>query len=543
MRRYCVIEVENIEPLKIGAGGSKSNQTEPSKDYIPGSTLRGAVIANLIRHGVFNDTTATEILQKMECYNAYPYQNGKLFVPTPQHLRVNKHQWRKAKMMEQETSSIESKKIELSNLLKDRTDKNPLEYQYVAFHEDYLSGIEIPKTYRQHHTTRLKEENLFSYQAISPGQTFRAMIALEESMAEEIEACLRKPDVWYVGGSKGSGYGRCNLKVVSDGPTSYERAKQLLGLPFEPVFHAKELTITCLSDCLFRNEKGQPMNFMPVSIIEEVCEQRVELNEQLVGFGLSEGYNAKWQARYPKETTLKAGSIFTYKFEPALDKAEWPRIVNALESKLAGFRTQDGYGWIGVNIPYPTELQVKAEIQEKQSVLFTNQLKPSEQKEDSLSGSAAEVHEIIRQGLQATRGRWLNMIYDLSSNSTEPSIVIANLKRHHCMKMLEKLVGKKQEIGMKGQEDSKKVENIERKYEMNNKNFSIAGFNFKEILAYLSIKETTEEYAGLIKFAETKLNSKKGKLYYTESANRNQQFIADLLEAGLTIYHWREKDE
>ncbi len=94
MDLYRVIEITNKEPLKIGSGGSKSGQIEPSKDYIPGSTIRGAFINKFIRFGIFNEQTSKRILSQVDFYNAYPFLAGSLFFPTPYHLRVDKHDWR-----------------------------------------------------------------------------------------------------------------------------------------------------------------------------------------------------------------------------------------------------------------------------------------------------------------------------------------------------------------------------------------------------------------------------------------------------------------
>lgn len=81
MMWYQVIEIRNLEPLKIGAGGNKAHWDEPCKDYIPGSTLRGGAIARMQRLNLFGDSKS--VLQHMECSNAYLYQNGQLYLPSP----------------------------------------------------------------------------------------------------------------------------------------------------------------------------------------------------------------------------------------------------------------------------------------------------------------------------------------------------------------------------------------------------------------------------------------------------------------------------
>lgn len=537
MNKYLVIEINNREPLKIGSGGSKA-QTEPAKEYIPGSTIRGAVIAHLLRHGVYDDSTIKEALQKIQCYNAYPYRAGQLFIPTPQHLRMSKHEWRKQKA--DNGDEAHSKTLRVINLLENQSSemKNPLAYRFVAVQDGRLTGVTIPKTYRQHHTKLMEKENLFSYEAISPSQTFRAIIAFDESIAENIVS-LKEPSVWYLGGSKGSGYGRCDLKVIGDPFTSFEQAKEKLGLSCEYLNNRQELTILFLSDCILRNDYGQPINAIPTSYLKEICGQSVYLENYYIQTGLSEGYNAKWKARYPKEATIKAGSVLKYRFQEPLSAEKWNQLKDVLELRLIGSRTQDGYGWLAVNIDFPACLAVVETKHENTSKSNIGLGVPRLQEIEN-----DDAFRVIQKGLQETKHRWLNLIYKSSSQGSQGKLdegkqIIMNLsKRAHYQNLLIILERLKNELGT-----GTKFNGVLRDYALDNRKCSIAGQHFEQIIKYVTTKDPSQtEFEALENFADTKRNTRKGKFYYSDqlqdteqTATLNQLFIFDLLKASLEI--------
>lgn len=540
MKKYLIIEINNKEPLKIGSGGSKA-QTEPAKEYIPGSTIRGAVIAHLLRHGIYDDSTIKEALQKIQCYNAYPYRADKLFIPTPQHLRMSKHEWRKNKAGNGEEHC---RTLKVINLLENQSPeiKNPFAYRFVAVQDGRLRGVTIPKTYRQHHTKLMEKENLFSYEAISPEQTFRAIIAFDESIAEKIVS-LKEPCVWYLGGSKGSGYGRCDLKVIGDPFTSYEQAKEKLGLSYEYLKNRQELTILFLSDCILRNNYGQPINAIPTSYLEEICGQPVHLKNYYIQTGLSEGYNAKWKARYPKEATIRAGSVLKYRFQEPLSAEKWNQLKDVLENRLIGSRTQDGYGWLAVNMNFPTSLAVVEAKQEetqnngrKKTIGFSTLGLQEIENDDAF--------KVIQKGLQQTKHRWLNLIYTRTSNrdqdkQDEGKQIVMNLsKSAHYQNLLHILEHLKEELG-KGIT----FNGLLRDYARDNRKCSIVGQNFEQIIKYVTTKDLRQtKFKELENFADTMLKTRKGRFYYSDqlkdqkqTASLNQLFIFDLLKASLEI--------
>lgn len=572
MCKYSVIEIRNLEPLKIAAIGRQSKYSESSTDYIPGSTIRGAIIAQLIKLGLFNDKTKKDFLLGMQCYNAYPYFEGHLYLPMPMHLRVNKHEWRKEKKI-----ITNEGKIQLDDLLKvkskivspnDTERKNYPEYSFVTKENDCLRGIKVAKEYRLHHSTTKKRfaeddeennkknnkenndskerENLFRYQSISAGQTFRAIIKYGSKIEEEMRSLFREKNmIFYLGGSKSSGYGKCEVKCLIDEPLSdFEKVKEILGIRLTSLNdnekELKELVITCLSDCIFRNEYGQPIGEIPKYYFKNITNKEANLEKRYVKTGYTEGYNTTWRARYPKETTLKAGSVLKYTFSEALNSEEINKIKKDLEEKLIGSRTQDGYGWIMVNVEYPENMFIKEkkvtdDINKDLNIDLDSILNKTERK---------ETLNILLKGMEEAKKRWLNMLCfmyfenDDSENcvdGTKGEFYISNKLNTSQLKNMEDIVGKWLDYDNKKRAELIDSEEIifNRSYYRVDRYISVAGQNFYQVMEYLCGKSNEK----LESFAKRKLNTQQGKLFYFNKDNnhRNREFIADLLSRGLYI--------
>lgn len=555
--KYQIIRISNKEPLKIGSGGTKEGQKEPCKDYIPGSTLRGAVIGQLLRLNICKEDELPPILDQMICYNAYPYRHNRLYTPTPLHLRLNKHEWRKQRAL---SSNLDNKKVELYNLPTDHSKdaKNNIPFQFVARKDGYLQGIRVAKAYTQHHSQvrnrdSKEKANLFNYQAILPDQMFQAIIAYSEDIEKSITAMFEQASIWYLGGSKGSGYGRCEIEIVGEATSDFIKAKELLGFVPSPALtdlddpslmkdtiesdlskHVNRIVITCLSDCLFRNEFGQPVPYIPIAELQQLVDAPVSLQlvHQYVLTGISAGYNAKWQARYPKESVLKAGSILVYEIE-GIESSVSVEVVNQLirrlEQQPVGYRIQDGYGWLAVNVSYPSQLQV-SEASEESIDSWDRRLDKTELSFKAMQEDPDSqiVFQILNKGLDRKRVRWLQFIFERSSQKDGHQSIVVNIQsRHHYNNMVA--------VIRSGSFDADHY--LDRDYMKNNAKFSIEGCNFSEICQFINNKENSTQNEKLNSFVKRMLGSKSGRLHYGDPAvfENRQKFVKEILEEGLLL--------
>lgn len=526
MYYYRIIEIENLEPLKIGARGNQSTYSEPTTEHIPGSTIRGAIIGELIRLKLFNDKTKDNILLNMECYNAYPYFNNAFYLPKPFHLRIDKHEWRKAKVNEESD-------MKLSNLLEgEGRGKNYLEYPFVTIKNNVLWGKKVNKEYRFHHFTyksdleNKEQENIFRYQAISAGQKFKAIIRYKQELEKYIKILFEQKRFLYLGGSKGSGYGKS--KITATKPMEkFIEVKKGLGMNSYYKNAGKEIVVTCLSDCLFRNEFGQPINHIPESYLSKLIGKSVKLEKQFIQTGQTEGYNTTWKARYPKETTIKAGSVLKYIFETELTADEMSKLIDSLEGKLLGSRIQDGYGWLGVNIEYPEKIFIDEDKEGNKH----KQIDLDSLVEDY---KVKKTFGILISGMQEAKERWLSTLYSSIKNAEnvkEKLIISCNLNKTQ-LKNMEYLI--KQFLKL-GKEVFEKSIILDRFYANDNALFSLNECNFKSICDFLEGKDNPI----LAQFANTKLSSQCGRLFYFIESQNPRKFIAELLKEALCIERMR----
>lgn len=305
---------------------------------------------------------------------------------------------------------------------------------------------------------------------------------------------------------------------------------------------SSELTITCLSDCVFRNEFGQPVNYLPESEIQRITGVNVEPKhiKQYVQAGMTEGYNMTWKARYPKETTLKAGSVLVYQLNTELGSEELKQVKKALECKPVGYRVQDGYGWLAVNLPYPERMAVRsiqpiAEYREEST-------KYAEPK-GSINPQEEEVMSILLSGLESVKQRWLELLIcklqEQGEQGDDRFVVSDQLNSSQLQQMKETLQPLIKQL-KNGELPSLPSDNTDRSYKKDNRLCSIAGHHFKELLTFICSAASSSGSLG--RFARNKLNGKKGSLLFSQARYREQQFIAELLYTGLYVEQ-RRKDK
>lgn len=532
MSLYRVIEIENLEPLKIGAAGSKQNQVEPSKDYVPGSTLRGALIHTFIQRGIF-ESYKRKILLNMECLNAYPFYQQQLYIPTPLHLRIDKHEWRKAK-------ATNKPRVKLTNLLHpdNNNGKNHLEYRYITVDGDDLFGYKVPKIYRLHHSTipnadKEERDNLFRYQAISENQIFRGIIRYPEELRFCFDEVFRNPIEAYLGGSKGSGYGRSVLKAVGEATTDFREAKNLAGLQLKrDAGKDHRLTIICLSDCVCRDEYGRPINHLPEAELSEWLQQPVQLDKQWVENTLTEGYNSTWKRRYPKEAALRAGSVLTYKLKDPLNELE----IDQLEERLIGMRTQDGFGWIGVNLNFPDELAVRQKEATPPDRSTVNIMKMDDV-QAQLNSDQHRVLSIMLSGLGGNKEPWL--IMKARRRMDDGSVVVdERLRRSHLYNMIDGLEPVLFKLRNNQQPDLIRRP-VYRDYLMDADLCSICGVHYRNIMDGLVNLRLSE---CLYEFAKKHINHGKGELFYLNYTYKEELFIAELLHTCLSVKARRKSE-
>ncbi|MDI6604248.1 MAG: hypothetical protein QME35_03775 [Thermoanaerobacteraceae bacterium] len=336
MPKYLTYVIEALENLKLAKTNVQLDSQE-SMEYITGSAVRGAFIYEYMKKkSIFNinEGIHREKLLKggIKFLNAYPINDkyDKRSIPFPNCYFAPKEKIRIFKS---------EKKIEIICGLDNKLDRG---YEKVRVGEfcEYVNNeykiLKVDKISNLHINKSKERNNLFRYESIKRGQIFKGIIKVEdESYVDEIKELLRDVEI-YIGGSKGSGYGRCritNIKLEEDNP-EYQI--------FKDKYYFKDyIFLYAMSDIIYRNELGEYKTFIePEYICKELNLKKVEFIDSSIETKRITNFNNKWNCRTPQIIGIKAGSVFKYRIEGDIDK----KVLKKFTDKGIGERKADGFG-------------------------------------------------------------------------------------------------------------------------------------------------------------------------------------------------------
>ena len=331
-----------------------SFQGDPNSDvsysYIPGSTIRGAIIGRYLRqhsdtpfdpenpaiHRLFFDDNSTHYL------NGYiNEQNGHRTLPVP-------YSWLKEK-----TDSL-SQDADCPVYDMAVSSNSPDTPKHVGEGFWYTQGgrtdIYRPQRRMNIHTQRDRtkgratKENgqVFRYESIEVGTSFGCAITCHDEDVETLKGLLEKSSTLWIGGSRSAGYGKTKLShlAVED---SWQEASGYRSA-------SSSLVITLLSHTLLRDENGQPVadavavkvaigELFPTLTLPAHTPGKTFLKRETIG-----GFNRKWGLPLPQRVAIAQGSVITFE-NISLSEEQY----HQLEAAGIGERRVEGFGRLAIN--------------------------------------------------------------------------------------------------------------------------------------------------------------------------------------------------
>lgn len=355
MSKFVLVNIKTKAPIKTDLS------------YISGSTIRGAYInlyinKNKIKEDIsLNENYRRKLLSdSIRFFDAYPKIDGNYSIPTPLCFYATKNEIKKF--------SRDKKSIDIINEFKNNIEEgcqrvNKSEFSIIK--DKKINLISVKRIENLHNCKKMEKENIFRYEAIDKGQGFYTIIQCEDDLADEV-ANLIDENILYIGGSKSSGYGRCEVSV--EGIFNYNeiKSKYEIGQENNNILNGyKKLNIFFMSDAIVKDEFGNLQSTildsliekkLGIKIIKEVCGKTVdEKGNNLYKASIIskdvKGYNAMWKTKVGSETAIKAGSVITYSYEGELDKEK----IRQFEIDAIGSRKNEGYGRILINPNFDVE--------------------------------------------------------------------------------------------------------------------------------------------------------------------------------------------
>lgn len=340
MGKYVVFDLESEEPIKISSTVMQSDN-EYSRSYIPGAVIRGAYISNYINIKNVNNIDLGLHKEKLlkggiKFLNAYPVIDGNRSYPFPKCFfalkddikKYYKNKNLKVSLPTEEDSDEDIDRVKNFNFINFDFNNNVMETKEV----EKINNLHIKKG---------TKNQLFRYEAIKAGEKFRGIIKCEnDEYADEVKEVLKK-GVFYIGGSKNSGYGKCNIYDISISDYNPE-IENFNNDDYNDDFEdAQYFSIYASSDILYRDKSGLYKSYIDEEYLKEKLKlDEVKFKNSFIDTEYFTGFNNKWGCRLPIIKGISAGSIITYKFKGQL-KLQY---VKHLEEEGIGERKQDGFG-------------------------------------------------------------------------------------------------------------------------------------------------------------------------------------------------------
>lgn len=388
LKQYIKYYITTLEPIKLAGQGSQQGQVV-TRNFIQGSTIRGLIIGEFLKQnrGVQIDEdlrTRDKFLTGTKFYNAYIAEKGQMACPVPFVYYASKSELRKKgekevtfRIANEKEKEDQSKLVEKGNFCILNEKENEIKI---------VSVKKVEQLHIQKADEKKEESQMFRYEAMEQGQTLIGYIQCEERYVEEFKDLLRKK-VFYIGGSKGSGYGKCEI-TFEENALSYEeyRAEQTIQIDFDPAPEHTDNTmlIYAMSDLILLDSYGMVTNKIDEKYLEKMLHiKSVKLEYMACDTSMTNTYNQKWKANGVQQTSVVAGSIYvySYKFD---EKERTLDAIKEIQEKGIGLRREEGFGQILINPILDKYNRLNNEKKEKEIQLneeaFEKEIKKIQQK-------------------------------------------------------------------------------------------------------------------------------------------------------------------
>jgi len=340
MYKFIQFDIVAVENLKLGKFDRDTNNWY-SHSYIPGSVIKGAVIWGIVqRKGPVDKRLLNG---ETVFYNAYPLVDGKNAIPMIQGYVGDKQKVR-----------ANMKEIPLRHSF-NYDDENVVpynNYEFIVYEKgsSYVKGYNPKKIEKLHINKKDAAEGsktrMFRYEAIQKGESFRGYIKVEEDLASDVYDVLNEKII-YLGGSRGSGYGKCEINNISYIPS--------LSLFDSDTDVKDDLYIYFLSDAILYYG-GKVCTYLPEELLKEKLGLKGECKfiSAFISLDKAATYNTMYHTNTVCYASVTKGSVMKYKVNEKID----PEKIRELAFSGVGIRKEDRYGQIAILGSIPDKLTI-----------------------------------------------------------------------------------------------------------------------------------------------------------------------------------------
>jgi len=338
-----------LEPTLVAAAEGDPN-SGVAYEFLPGSVLRGAIIARYLRQGSARELDAADpLVRRLFFEGTTRYLNGYSLGPHGERTLPTPLSWLRKKG---EESLVYDFAVEEPQ---GKEQWQSVSSPFCAVNGDTVRVVR-PDRHISVHTARTRrfgramprkkiegddiEGAVYRYDALAAGQTFEAVVICEHD--EDIAPLLPllKGEAT-LGGSRTGGYGRVSFHEAEvAGGDWREVGDSLTLLPDGTVI------VTLLSDALTRDQYGQFV--VDPEAVRAALAARLncplELKQAFLRGRAVGGFNRKWGLPLPQAFAVEMGSVFVLSAVHCTQDR-----LHELETRGIGERLAEGFGRIAVN--------------------------------------------------------------------------------------------------------------------------------------------------------------------------------------------------
>lgn len=306
---------------------SKDNSYE-TREYIPGSAIRGLVVGNLAKENPdwFAEHRTELLSDAIRFLDAIPTAEKKAALPAIKGFYENKDESVFETVMKDGSFTPGLKRAKLGGFC-------AIEGDTLKFWRTATDGV-----------TRILrgkdevEKTMFQTRYISKGQTFEGYIELDDPrMSRMIGSAL--PKTLWIGADRYDGFGKCTM--VSCEAVNQPAWREAYGYQRQEEL-TREIYLLAISPFTMMNAVGDPCGLSTESLAEMLGVGSVEVSVCSTSTSEYGAYNRAWRSREATVRMYDRGSIFKLCCDtvPNLEK------LQKLENKGIGARRAEGFGQI-----------------------------------------------------------------------------------------------------------------------------------------------------------------------------------------------------
>lgn len=316
--KYLSYQLFLEEPLRVVELDASKEGEWDTLSYIPGSTIRGAIL-NKLSDAMQNPEKKRMLLwDKCIFLNAYPVWNETVFYPSVKGFYEGKlADGTLQNVLWEEKPQEGFKRAGLGTFC--HIDGDTVFYGNVA-KKDVL-GIHV------------EQKNIFRSLALEAHQRFQGYILVADELEEaEILSVLGQKTIRF-GSGKTSGYGKCRIEHVGESQPEHLVIEQE---------KLQEAVMVLCSNTVMRNSEGEICGIDTEALAELLGIDKVTVDKASTSVVKMSGVNRTWGCRTPEIIMYQAGSVFKLLFSEPVSRER----LRQIEDSGIGINKQEGCGRI-----------------------------------------------------------------------------------------------------------------------------------------------------------------------------------------------------